>query len=661
MGLNYFASMGLTICGLVFLLLVSFSYLKNREAKTFESKLFITILILGVLSNFVEIFFYVTSASLGFKNIISKVCGRIDIFLSIAFSIFVAGYLIAYLYRKKINESDNYKNSIAVILGGITLFIFILSYNYGVQIEFLFDLSVYSMNEAVLKYIYFSLGIMVLSSIYTLFFSKEKVIKTPIVVILSIALALVLINNITGYRLLFIKFLYSTIIIALSLTTESTSYKLIKTLENTKRTADKTNEAQTEFISSMSHEIRSPLATILGLSKTSIEDENLTSEDIINTAKGINEASNELFDLVSNISDLFELDYRKDLIVNKYFNFSTVIFELNNTLKEILPEDTDLKMIVNENIPSVFNGDQNNITKALKLVLSNVCDTTPYGFVEISYNGNNLAQNEYILKIEIKNSGINTVKPEALITFEEYMTNAKETVGKTNRYSLGIVVAKRYIELMGGRLEFPRFNSEYAECVILIPLEVINPSGIGNILEVNENDVPETPEQSVSIETASASKAGKEEISEESETPSEEPSDSIEYTSYFGKTALIIDDYLLNVRLLKEKLNKYHIECDYSDDTTGAIRKTKNAKYDLIFLDKTLDGEEGLEALEELKKYSKEDNKIVLTLDPDETVEKRKYSRQGIKGYLTKPIDDKELDKLLKKYYYVKEEENDNN
>ena len=117
-----------------------------------------------------------------------------------------------------------------------------------------------------------------------------------------------------------------------------------------------------------------------------------------------------------------------------------------------------------------------------------------------------------------------------------------------------------------------------------------------------------------------------------------------------GKSVLVVDDNKLNIKVATRLLEDYGITVDSCESGIECLEKVKSIKYDLIFMDDMMPRMSGVQTFHELEKIAGFHTPVVaLTANAIEGM-KEKYLNEGFQDYLSKPIDRKELDRILKQY-----------
>ncbi|WP_143549518.1 ATP-binding response regulator, partial [Rickettsiella grylli] len=232
--------------------------------------------------------------------------------------------------------------------------------------------------------------------------------------------------------------------------------KTQKKLKKSKLLAETANQAKTKFLASMSHDIRTPLAGIIGLSK--ILQQRLNVLEDKNDLLMIGNASNQLLRLLTNILDVASLENASDLQL-KIDNFS--IQELAESLQKLLlPSIKSKGLTLQLNVDVSFTGniasDQSKLERILLNLATNAIKFTEKGKVTISIKELNLPRQLEGTYIEfmVTDTGIG-IPPEQLTSiFDPFFriepSHKKST--ESSGYGIGLYTVKKFVRLLGGEI-----------------------------------------------------------------------------------------------------------------------------------------------------------------------------------------------------------------
>ncbi|CAM3393529.1 response regulator [Aequorivita lipolytica] len=123
-----------------------------------------------------------------------------------------------------------------------------------------------------------------------------------------------------------------------------------------------------------------------------------------------------------------------------------------------------------------------------------------------------------------------------------------------------------------------------------------------------------------------------------------------QYRDLSHLSVLIVDDNLLNQKILAKILSRSYIEPDFSKDGDDALLKCASKHYDLIFMDVHMPGKDGFEIVQYLRKI--DNTAVILGFSADVTKEAiERGIKAGMNAYLTKPIEQETLFAVLNQYF----------
>jgi len=261
-----------------------------------------------------------------------------------------------------------------------------------------------------------------------------------------------------------------------SLMTEYASLLSDATLRHRARVAEQSARIETElaskvkseFIANMSHELKTPLNTVIGFSKllTQHQDRRLPDKEIVEYATLINDAAGHLLSVINDILDISKLQSGKYPIDSREINIEDVLADSIDAFHnqwEAGQIEVDIKIAAD--LPMI-RGDAVKLKKILSNVLSNAIKFTPAdGTVAVKA----LRTADHGVIIAIRDSGVGMSSEE----IEVAMTPFGQVDGGRSRWregaGLGLPIAKALVELHGGALYIASQQNEGTEVVITFP------------------------------------------------------------------------------------------------------------------------------------------------------------------------------------------------
>ena len=615
MPMNLFSGLGFSICSLLFVILITIIYISKKK---FDSDYgYIYKLMIGVtyIAIIIDVILILTLYKID-NSYINEILNRVYLFMCFLWVTCLFVYIRVFENRYKEKRIKKIKSFLVIISMSVLLFIISLflplssSYNY--------DIGYYRLYGPALTLYHIYSVIIILVLINSLLHNRcmiERAQRIPLYV-LSISYIFIIIFIYLVDKVNIYSFVFAVTVISLHFTIESKESKLIEELEEKKEKAEIVSKAKTEFLSNISHEIRTPLNTILGFSKSILEEENYDRNVIIDDIKNINEASKNLLDLINNILEIARIESNKEKKEEKEYELKKVLLELNSNISPKINKDVlKFNISVNPSMPSVFYGDYYKIYKILDKFIINAIKYTSYGKIDLNVDGS-MNDNLYEIIFTISNTGHAMKIDDFNITFNDFVNLDNVSKDAIDNEQLGLIIAKSLLDILGGEIEFINKPGEGTKYIVKLKQKIVETKNIGdiNFIDSKENN-------------------------------------EINFIDLSGKKALIVDDNKLNIKLAEKLLLKYNFNVDTVFSGNDCIKKLEMNKYDIIFLDHMMPEMDGIATLELIiKKGLKNAPIIALTANSYDGLEEL-YTKKGFDDYLSKPISIKNLDSLIKKYF----------
>lgn len=393
-------------------------------------------------------------------------------------------------------------------------------------------------------------------------------------------------------------------------------------LEQALMAANSANIAKSNFLSNMSHDIRTPMNAILGMAAIAeryAED----PEKVTGCMKKISYSSKHLLSLIDEILDMSRIESGKVLLDNKIFSLSGMLEGIVSMFQEQLKEKKLSFNLEKSNVKDdALIGDEFRLSRILVNILSNAIKFTPengqifFSIIELEANKEGNARYQFV----IKDNG-RGMPGEFLKTIFMPFTRMEENEGNyTQGTGLGMAIAKSILDLMGGTI-----NVESA------PRK-------GSTFTVD-----------VEFELADA-KESREEKKEQEEGRKE-------HFDFTGKRVLIVEDNEINEEILEELLHMEGALTESAGNGQEAVDKLEQSSpgyYDLILMDVQMPVMNGYEATAIIRSLDRLDAKTIpiIALTANAFSEDRNRAiAAGMNAHVSKPIDMKKLYQVLGKVF----------
>ena len=596
-----------SIMCLVFMLLFAIIYFSKKRIDLLENKVYSFILISNIFGLVIDILGFVFFSLLGVGNKLSIFISRVYLiyYFTWTYLMMIYFFVISFKNNKKIKNSEKKCiNFFAVLYLVIALIICFLPFS----VEFS-EKAAYSYGLAVNLVYIISFLCIVLMLIFLLCNRRNLGNKTyyPF-------FAFMILGGITLYiqkcypELMLLISCQSVVTSLMYFTIENPDIKMLNQVTAAKDAADKANRAKSDFLSSMSHEIRTPLNAIVGFSECIKNADSL--EEAKENAADIVTASESLLEIVNGILDISKIESGKLELVQTDYDIYKILDEVVKLIKARLG-DKPLNFEVNiaEDIPHVLYGDHFNIKKILINFLTNAVKYTDEGYVKFDVKCVIVNNDVCRLIMSVKDSGRGIKKENIDKLFTKFQRLDEDKNTTIEGTGLGLAITKQLVEMMHGKIVVNSVYGEGSEFTVALDQRISN-----KVLETQED------------------------VSEE----------VIDLT---GRKILVVDDNKLNLKVATKLLQPYKCIVETCESGFECLDKvTSGSNYDIILLDDMMPKMRGSETLTRLKAAPKFNIPVIaLTANAIQGM-REQYLLLGFDDYLAKPIEKKELNRILSKF-----------
>ncbi|MCL1862055.1 MAG: response regulator [Defluviitaleaceae bacterium] len=243
---------------------------------------------------------------------------------------------------------------------------------------------------------------------------------------------------------------------------------LQRELQNALSEAEEANSSKSDFLASISDEIRTPIKAIMEITNNLQKKE--LAEDIRSSVDKINMSGDLLLDIINDVIDLTKIETGKMEIVQSEYNIEGLLIDVVNTnTPRLKDKPVKFNLEIDEFIPAALIGDETRIKQILNNLLSNAFKYTYSGTVtfDISYEPKN---DGVILEFNITDTGVGIASDQMKSLFDNYARFTTELGGVTiGGIGLGLSITKKLTMLMGAEISVESTPGQGSTFIVRIP------------------------------------------------------------------------------------------------------------------------------------------------------------------------------------------------
>ena len=384
------------------------------------------------------------------------------------------------------------------------------------------------------------------------------------------------------------------------------------------QTAENANKAKTDFLSNMSHDIRTPMNAIIGMTSLIRHDAGNKAK-VIEYADKIDISSQHLLGIINNVLDMSKIEAGKTVF--KYTDFSILDFitELNTIFHSQIDEKNQTLTIIKENIRHEWvNGDQVHLMQIFSNLVSNAVKYTQEGgkiqFLVEECETKSSVYAKYRFLVSDNGMGMSADFKDTI--FDAFTRAESSMTNKIQGTGLGMAITKNLVEAMGGTIDVESELGQGSCFEVLIDLRIVEDRFV-----------------------SSAEQAEK-----------DEPAGNV----LKGMRFLCAEDNELNAEILMELLKIEGAECTICENgkrVLEAFEQSAPGDYDMILMDVQMPVMNGYEATKAIRRSSHELAKTIpiIAMTANAFSEDIQHSlAAGMNAHVSKPVEMKVLEKTIR-------------
>jgi signal transduction histidine kinase len=389
--------------------------------------------------------------------------------------------------------------------------------------------------------------------------------------------------------------------------------------------SESANLAKSQFLSTMSHEMRTPLNAIIGMTSLARGSTDIKRKDYC--LDKIESASGSLLAVINDVLDMSKIEANKFEIDSSEFSFEKALQRAVNVITSRVQEKRQrFSVSLAKDIPRLLIGDEQRLVQVITNLLSNAVKFTPdRGTIrlEASLQKEDADTGGCLIRVSIADTGVGITAqqmPRLFTSFQQADSSISRRFGGTG---LGLVISKRIVELMGGHIQ------------------VSSQPGKGSTFSFVFRAGRVSPQREEALaEEASGGAAP-------------------EKSSFSGYRVLLAEDIDINREIVISLLEPTEIEIDCAENGCAAVAMFRAApdSYDIIFMDIHMPEMDGYEATRRIRGMETPHAKSIPIIAMTANVFKQDVEKclaAGMNDHIGKPLDFGEVLEKLQKYLPAK-------
>ena len=398
---------------------------------------------------------------------------------------------------------------------------------------------------------------------------------------------------------------------------ETSNYYYEKKLEDEKSRADIACQAKTEFLASMSHDIRTPMNAILGMSniaKLHIDDK----ERVEDCLSKIDISGNHLLELINEVLDMNKIESGELELNEESFNLLDMIDQIEIMTKPLMEGKNHTFKIDTENVEHTsLRGDRSRLSQIIMNLLSNAVKyTNEGGNISLSIYELGNDEDSATYKITVKDNGIGMSEEYLPNLFDPFTRAKDENVYKSQGTGLGMAITKKFADLLGATINVESELKKGTTFTVIVGFTYEN----------------------------------------EKEVTKKKNLEGVTNLDFTGKNILLAEDNEINSEIATEILSMAGFNVIWAVDGEDAVNKFSESEdnyFSLIFMDIQMPKKTGFEATMAIRAIDSEyaKNIPIIAMTANAFVDDIKACKDaGMNNHIAKPIDLNRLYEVLSEY-----------
>lgn len=369
-------------------------------------------------------------------------------------------------------------------------------------------------------------------------------------------------------------------------------------LELAKIKAEENASIKSQFVSTVTHEIRTPLYGIIGLIDLLVEENKEFKSN--QKIKSLSFSANYLLMLINDVLQTNKLESKNLIVEKNKFSVAQVFKKVINSLQYLAKQNNNkIELNLQKDFPKFVYGDKTKFLQIVMNLLTNALKFTNGGWVKIDLQIEGRTDKEIRVKIIFEDNGIGINKKEQKIIFNKFIQlNRKQTDYQGT--GLGLFIVKSLVDILNGKIILESEENKGTKITLDIKFDLVN--------------------DTKKLETSSKKAKNKNK----------------------KINVLVVEDNKINQLVTNKILEKNSFKSKVVENGYDAIEEIKNNKHDIVLMDINMPGIDGFETAILIKKINRDIPIIALTATDMNEI-KNKITQSEIDEVIVKPFDENDL------------------
>ena len=373
-----------------------------------------------------------------------------------------------------------------------------------------------------------------------------------------------------------------------------------------KEKAELASKTKANFLSTVTHELRTPLYAVTGLTNMLLEENPKPNQ--IQHLKSLKFSGDYLLTFINDILQINKIEANKVDIEPEAFNLkkkmTNIIAALNNSATD---NNVKIHFEYDNNLPENFIADQIKISQILINLIGNAIKFTKDGDIWVRAIKVSEKDELYSVRFEIEDNGIGISEEKQNQLFESFSQGSIQINRKYGGTGLGLSIVKGLIQILKGTISLKSELGKGSKFMFELPLkysEKVETEEVVNYFK----DISEIDLKNINI--------------------------------------LVVEDNKINQMITKKILNKMKLNCDVIDNGEDAVNMVKDKNYHVVLMDIHMPGISGLEATRLIRTFNKDITIFALTAVTLED-KMHEFDEAGFDDIISKPFKQEDFEKKL--------------